>query len=57
MKQKNSKYPYMVIFKVWNYQTKVNILRAQGGKEIKIQGQSIPFIQDLSARLREEIQI
>jgi hypothetical protein len=51
----------MVIFKLWNYQTKVNILKAHGGKEIKIHSQSIRFVSDLSARLmrkrKEYIQI
>ena len=35
MKQKNSKYPRMVIFKLSNYQTKVNILKAQGERRSK----------------------
>lgn len=47
VKQKNAKYPHMVIFKLRNYQTKINILRAQGGKEIKIHDRSIRFLQDL----------
>ena len=54
VKQKNAKYPCMVIFKLRNYQTKVNILKAQGGKEIKIHSQSIRFVSDLSARLRRK---
>jgi hypothetical protein len=53
VKQKHAKYPCMVIFKMWNYLNKVNILNSQGGKKIKIHGQSIRFIQDLSARLRK----
>lgn len=53
VKQKNAKQPCMVIFKLWNYQTKVNVLKAQRGKEIKIQGQTIPFVQALSAKLRK----
>lgn len=39
IKQKRPKYPHMVILKLWNYQTKVNILKAQGDKEIKIKDQ------------------
>ena len=38
---------------MWNYQTKTKILKAQGGKEIKIQGQTIRVIQYLSAKLRK----
>ena len=44
----------MVTFKLWNYKTKVNILKAQEGKEIKIHGQYIRFLQDLSAKLRKK---
>ena len=53
LKQKNVKYPLIVIFKLWNYQTKVNLLKAQMGEEINIHGQSIQIIQDLSAKLRK----
>ena len=35
MKQNDAKYPSMVTFKLWNYQTKINILRSQGGRRSK----------------------
>lgn len=38
--------------KLWNDQTKVNILKAQGGKESMIRDQKIRFVQDVSAKLR-----
>jgi hypothetical protein len=40
VKQKNAECPLVVIFTLWNYQTKVDILKAQGGKKIlkKING-------------------
>lgn len=52
IKQRKAKYPRMIIIKLWNDQTKVNILKAQGDKEIMIRDQRIRFVQDLSAKLR-----
>lgn len=52
IKQKKAKYPRMIIMKLWKYQIKINILKAQGDKETKIRNQTIRFVQDLSVKLR-----
>lgn len=50
VKEKKAKYPCMIFLKLWNYQTKVNIVKTQADKEIK--SQVIHFVQDLSVKLR-----